>query len=75
MSRRLSEDEIKKSVMVRLPLPIYRAYEGQAIQQRRSLSNLLAIVLEDCLENQEKSTEVPPLPAAGAPCADVALTH
>jgi hypothetical protein len=61
--------------MVRLPLPIYRAYEEQAIQQRRSLSNLLVIVLEDYLEEKEKSAVATSLPSGEAPCADVALTR
>jgi hypothetical protein len=74
MSKRLSRDQKKKAVMLRLSLPVHRAYEKVARQQRRSLSNLLVIILEDCLEEKEKATEVPTLPLGETTCADVVLT-
>ena len=87
MSKPLLEEEKKRSVMIRLPLPMHQAYEEQARQQRRSLSNLILLLLEDCLEGRVKPV-VPcptchaqaavsgvPLPLGEASCADVALTR
>lgn len=65
MSRTLSADEGKRSVMIRLRLPVFRIYEAQARHERRSLNQLLALALEDYLEEKKKLTE--PAIAAAVP--------